>query len=30
LEGKILFDGRVRHVYLITDGLLREMEIEKS
>jgi SnoaL-like domain len=30
LEGKVLFDGRVRHVYVIADGLLRQMDIEAS
>jgi len=28
LEGHILFEGKVRHVYLINDGLLEQMNIE--
>jgi hypothetical protein len=28
LEGKVLFDGIVKHVYGIEDGLLRQMDIE--
>ena len=27
-EGSILFDGKVKHVYVITDGLLQQMDIE--
>lgn len=30
LEGNILFDGKVKHVYVITDGLLQQMDIETS
>ncbi|WP_345954571.1 nuclear transport factor 2 family protein [Mucilaginibacter sp. PAMB04168] len=30
LEGNILFEGKVTHVYLINDGLLQRMDIEKS
>jgi hypothetical protein len=29
-EGNILFDGNVKHIYLITDGLLQQMDIELS
>ena len=28
LEGKILFDGKVKHIYVIKDGLLQHMDIE--
>jgi ketosteroid isomerase-like protein len=28
LDGIILFDGKVTHVYVISDGLLQQMEIE--
>ncbi len=28
LKGAILFDGIVKHIYTIKDGLLRKMEIE--
>ena len=28
LEGSILFDGKVKHVYVIRDGLLQQMDIE--
>jgi ketosteroid isomerase-like protein len=28
LEGNILFDGKVIHVYLINDGLLQKMDVE--
>ncbi len=28
LAGKILFDGSVKHVYVINDGLLQQMDIE--
>ena len=28
LEGKVLFDGIVKHVYALQDGLLRKMDIE--
>ena len=30
LEGKILFDGKVKHVYVINDGLLQQMDIDVS
>jgi hypothetical protein len=30
LEGNILFDGTVRHVYVIAGGLLQQMDIELS
>ena len=30
LEGNILFDGKVMHVYVINDGLLQQMNIEAS
>src|SRR4051794_26386664 len=29
LQGKVLFDGIVKHVYTFTDGLIKNMEIEK-
>jgi hypothetical protein len=28
LEGEVLFDGVVKHVYTVQDGLLRKMDIE--
>ena len=28
LHGSILFDGKVKHVYVIADGLLQQMDIE--
>jgi hypothetical protein len=28
LEGKLIFDGRVKHIYTLQDGLLRRMDIE--
>jgi len=28
LEGKLLFDGMVKHIYTLQDGLLRKMDIE--
>lgn len=28
LEGNILFDGKVKHVYVINDGLLQQMDID--
>jgi len=28
LDGNILFDGKVLHIYIITDGLLQQMDIE--
>lgn len=30
LTGNLLFDGLVKHVYLIEDGLLRKMDIEQN
>ena len=30
LQGKVLFDGVVKHVYTIENGLIINMEIEKS
>lgn len=30
LEGTVLFNGKVTHVYLIADGLLQEMNIESN
>jgi len=30
LEGNILFDRRVKHIYVINDGLLQQMDIELS
>jgi len=29
LDGNVVFEGDVNHVYLITDGLIRSMEIVK-
>jgi ketosteroid isomerase-like protein len=29
LEGNILFDGKVLHIYVIEDSLLKQMDIEK-
>lgn len=29
LQGNVLFDGIVRHIYTIEDGLIKSMEIEK-
>jgi hypothetical protein len=28
LEGKLMFDGTVKHIYSIQDGLLKRMDIE--
>jgi hypothetical protein len=28
LEGNVLFDGKVKHIYVIHDGLLEQMNIE--
>jgi hypothetical protein len=28
LEGKLIFDGTVKHIYTLQDGLLRRMDIE--
>lgn len=30
LDGNILFNGKVRHIYVIKDGLLQQMDIELS
>ena len=30
MQGNVLFDGIVKHVYTIKDGLIKGMEIEKS
>ncbi|WP_428329857.1 nuclear transport factor 2 family protein [Mucilaginibacter sp.] len=29
-DGNILFDGKVKHVYIISDGLLQQMNIDLS
>jgi hypothetical protein len=29
LAGNILFDGKVLHIYVINDGLLQQMDVEK-
>lgn len=29
LEGNIVFDGKVKHIYTIQDGLLKQMDIEQ-
>ena len=29
LDGKILFEGKVKHIYTIEDGLLKQMDVEK-
>jgi hypothetical protein len=28
LQGNVLFDGKVKHIYTLQDGLLRRMDIE--
>ena len=28
LEGNLMFDGKVKHIYTLEDGLLRRMDIE--
>jgi hypothetical protein len=28
LQGNLMFDGTVKHIYTIQDGLLRRMDIE--
>ncbi len=28
LDGKVLFDGNVKHLYVIEEGLLKQMDIE--
>jgi hypothetical protein len=30
LEGNLMFDGTVKHIYTLQDGLLRRMEIESA
>jgi hypothetical protein len=30
LDGNIVFDGKVKHVYTIGDGLIKQMDIELS
>ena len=30
LQGKILFDGMVKHIYVLENGLIKSMEIEKT
>jgi hypothetical protein len=30
LDGDILFDGKVKHIYLIVNGLIQQMDIELS
>jgi hypothetical protein len=30
MDGDTLFDGKVKHVYIINDGLLQQMDIELS
>jgi|SRR6476661_2442744 len=30
LQGKLLSDGMVKHIYTIEDGLIKNMEIEKA
>jgi hypothetical protein len=30
LQGNILFDGTVKHIYTIENGLIKNMEIEKT
>ena len=30
MQGKLLFDGLVKHVYTIEDGLLKQMDIEQA
>jgi hypothetical protein len=29
MQGQLLFDGQVKHVYTIQDGLLKQMDIEQ-
>jgi hypothetical protein len=29
MQGQLLFDGQVKHIYTIQDGLLKQMEIEQ-
>jgi hypothetical protein len=30
LQGEILFDGMIKHVYTFQDGLIKSMDIEKE
>jgi hypothetical protein len=30
LEGNLIFEGMVEHIYLIEDGLIRSMDINKN
>lgn len=30
LQGNLLFDGKVKHIYTLQDGLLRSMDIEPA
>ena len=30
LQGDVLFEGKVKHIYTIKDGLIENMDIEKS
>ncbi|MFD0795428.1 nuclear transport factor 2 family protein [Mucilaginibacter litoreus] len=30
LEGKVMFDGKVKHIYTIDNGLLCQMDIEQA
>jgi ketosteroid isomerase-like protein len=30
VEGNVLFDGKVKHVYMINDGLIQQMDVEVS
>jgi hypothetical protein len=29
MQGQLLFDGQVKHIYTIQDGLLKQMDIEQ-
>jgi hypothetical protein len=30
MAGQIIFEGKVKHIYVIDDGLIRQMDIEKD
>jgi hypothetical protein len=30
MKGQVLFDGPVKHVYIIEDGLIKQMDIEQE
>jgi hypothetical protein len=30
LQGNVIFDGHVKHIYTIDDGLIKKMDIEKN